>query len=222
MNNIYPCDTVRDLMPLVIDEVASERSCEIVREHVTVCAECRARMDSMRAPLEKPETGGDFACFVKTMGRRLRRGRIAAIVCIVLALAVVVMNLPRFRSCGIDLAAEDVVFALDEQGRITVTCTLPHGSGFVGMDTGSGLDKEGSMYFNMYRTRLPDLSGQKETGTITDTLWWVCWDGEALREQDTDGMYKIITELRVGTPDDYFVLYRQGDVLQCGQEIERP
>lgn len=221
MNNIYPCDTVRDLMPLVIDEVASERSCEIVREHVAVCAECRARMDSMRAPLEKPETGGDFARFVKTTGRRLRRRRIAALVCIVLALAVVVMNLPRFRSCDVDLAAEDVVFALNEHGFLTVTCTLPHGSGFVGMDSGGGAGQD-IVYFNMYRTRLPDLSGQKETGTITQTVSWIYWGGEALLWENVNDEDEAIGELRVGTEKDYFVLYRQGDVLQCGHVIERP
>lgn len=220
MRNIYHCDTVRDLMPLVIDGVASENSCEIVREHVAACDECRVAMESMRSAVDEsvPDSDDGFALFVKNTGRRLRRRRLAAIVCIVLALAVVVMSLPRFRSVDIDLTAQDVVFALDEQGRITVTCTLPHGCGFVGMNTGSGPDT-GSVYFNMYRTRWPDLSGQKETGTITETLWWVYWDGEALHEYVNDGEDKIITQLRVGTPDDYFVLYRQGDELQCGGVI---
>ena len=38
--NKNDCNVVRDLMPLVLDRVASDESREIVEEHITACGEC--------------------------------------------------------------------------------------------------------------------------------------------------------------------------------------
>ena len=45
------CGMVRDLLPLVIDEVASERSREYVETHLSGCAECTAVFEEMKGKI---------------------------------------------------------------------------------------------------------------------------------------------------------------------------
>ena len=64
------CDICRDLIPLVVDGVASEESEAAVKEHVAVCAECR---DLYQTELER----GNASLREKTADEKvLRRVRI--------------------------------------------------------------------------------------------------------------------------------------------------
>lgn len=45
------CDIVRDLLPLYVDEVCSEKSREAVEDHLEGCAACRAYLAELDAPL---------------------------------------------------------------------------------------------------------------------------------------------------------------------------
>ncbi len=135
----------------------------------------------------------------------------------------------------IELTPENAVFALDEEGCLTVTHTIDEGYGFVGSGTGTVADS-GVVYFSMCRTRWPDTSGEKPTGTIRKTQDWIRWNGEALcvvypvaQEGLPDDLppeeyiayyeEEPIREFRIGTPDAYFVLYRAGDALAYGETI---
>ncbi len=42
------CEIVRDLLPLYVDQVCSEPSSELVREHLSVCADCRELEQNIR------------------------------------------------------------------------------------------------------------------------------------------------------------------------------
>ena len=43
----YPCDLIRDIMPLYHDEVASEESRKAVEEHLEECSACKEYYDIM-------------------------------------------------------------------------------------------------------------------------------------------------------------------------------
>lgn len=45
------CEVVRDLMPLVLDDVASDGSKHMVSTHVQTCAQCAAYMNQLKADL---------------------------------------------------------------------------------------------------------------------------------------------------------------------------
>ncbi len=45
------CEVVRDLMPLVLDDVASDGSKHMVSAHLQTCAECAAYMNQLKADL---------------------------------------------------------------------------------------------------------------------------------------------------------------------------
>lgn len=51
------CEVVRDLMPLVLDDVASDGSKHMVSAHVQTCAECAAYMNQLKADLPAGQKG---------------------------------------------------------------------------------------------------------------------------------------------------------------------
>ena len=240
-NTCFDCEVVRDLMPLVIDDAASGTSRGIVETHLKECPGCRKTMEEMRTELAERKASPedkDFVRFVKNTGRELRRKKVIAILSLVVGLVSLVIGIYAYlanNSRNIELTPENVVFALDEEGHLTATHTIEGKYGYTGMGT-SGVADSDVLYFHMSRSMLPDYSGEKLTGTIQETMDWLCWNGEELcivymaAEEDlTETLlpeaYDIyveepILELRVGTPEDYFVLYRAGDVLTPGEVIE--
>lgn len=68
-----PCSVVRDLLPLVADDLASEESAALVREHMDGCPACRERLAAMRQPPE-PLPGG--AAPIRQLKKELRRRRL--------------------------------------------------------------------------------------------------------------------------------------------------
>ena len=235
-NTCFDCDVVRDLMPLVIDDAASGTSRGIVETHLKECPACRGAMEEMRAELAgRKATPADkeFACFVKNTGKKLRRKKVIAMLSLVVGVISLLIGVYAYlanNSRNIELTPENVVFALDEDGYLTVTHTIEGKYGYTGMGTG-GIADSGILYFHMSRSILPDYSGEKLTGTIQETMDWLCWNGEEFcqvsmkpAEDLRDGappelvmVEEPILELRLGTPEDYFVLSRAGDVLTPGE-----
>lgn len=240
-NTCFDCDVVRDLMPLVIDDAASGTSRGIVETHLKECLDCRGAMEDMRAELAERKTAPEekeFVRFVKNTGKKLRRKKVIAMLSLVVGLVSLVIGIYAYlanNSRNIELTPENVVFALDEEGHLTATHTIEGKYGYTGMGTG-GVADSGILYFHMSRSMLPDYSGEKLTGTIQETMDWLYWNGEELcnvymeaaenvPENLPPESYNVyveepILELRVGTPEDYFVLYRAGDVLTPGEVIE--
>ena len=238
-NTCFNCDVVRDLMPLVIDDAASGTSRGIVETHLKECPGCRAAMEEMRTELAERKAAPEdkeFVHFVKNTGKKLRRKKVIAMLSLVVGVISLLIGVYAYlanNSRNIELTPENVVFALDEDGYLTVTHTIEGKYGYTGMGTQGSVDSD-ELYFSISRTMLPDYSGEKLTGTIQETVDWLCWNGEEfcqvsmkpaedLREGAPPELVMVeepILELRVGTPEDYFVLYRAGDVLTPGEVIE--
>ena len=51
MNKNYPCDIIKDLLPGYIDEVLSEMSINVVKEHLDECQECSSIYSDMKGEL---------------------------------------------------------------------------------------------------------------------------------------------------------------------------
>ena len=51
------CDVIRDLLPLYEDNVVSEETAQMVREHLKDCPECREELRIMRTPIFLPRRG---------------------------------------------------------------------------------------------------------------------------------------------------------------------
>lgn len=80
------CGIVKDLLPLVAEQLASEESTAFVKEHLKTCADCKAAFDAMQAPVE-----AEPAAPLKTVRKAVkRRGLLIAglIACLVAALVI--------------------------------------------------------------------------------------------------------------------------------------
>ena len=58
------CDTVKDLLPMYIDNMTSETSNKSIEEHINTCGECRSVLEQMRKPVEV-ETAPELKEFKK-------------------------------------------------------------------------------------------------------------------------------------------------------------
>ena len=72
------CNVARDLMPLCIDDAASEESVKYLNDHLSQCEECKALFEDMKAAMPKREAGetaqdqaqfGQLAHMMKQMHR---------------------------------------------------------------------------------------------------------------------------------------------------------
>lgn len=46
-----PCEVIKDLLPLYVDDICSEKSKEIIEEHLLECEECRDYLDSLKGDI---------------------------------------------------------------------------------------------------------------------------------------------------------------------------
>ena len=87
------CEVVRDLMPLVLDDVASDGSKHMVSAHVQTCAQCAAYMNQLKADLpagkkSELDSRAAFDAAAQTLRKQKRRRTLrnillgALIVCI--------------------------------------------------------------------------------------------------------------------------------------------
>lgn len=90
----YPCNTIRDLLPLYIDKVCSSESREIVETHLQSCAECKAYYQTMMETEENMELvhDNDFECqkassFRAVKRKVLRKQILAAVIAVLLIVA---------------------------------------------------------------------------------------------------------------------------------------
>ena len=68
------CDTVRDLLPMYIDQMTSDITNRSMEEHIESCGECRAVMEKMKLPVQAetaPEVK-EFKKFLRESNKRMR------------------------------------------------------------------------------------------------------------------------------------------------------
>ena len=207
------CEIVRDLMPLVLDDVASDGSKHMVSAHVQTCAQCAAYMNQLKADLpagkkSELDSRAAFDAAAQTLRKQKRRRTLrnillgALIVCI-LGLANLycfdwLMNETRPISTseyGIQLsklADGRLVTSFDYHESMTplyvkqqqVTETAADGS------------RAEILYLYAEKHIVPQTAStpMQNTGFTLDSGW-----------QTTTA------EIRQGTPEEYQVLWRQED-----------
>ena len=73
------CNIVRDLMPLVIDEAASEDSAKCVHQHLETCESCRSCFDSMQAAIAEDKAREEEQKSFEKAALKLKKKRRARI-----------------------------------------------------------------------------------------------------------------------------------------------
>ena len=71
-----PCSVVRDLLPLYAEDLASEESSALVKEHLDGCADCRSQLDELRRGPEPAEGDHAPAAPMRSVKKELRKRRL--------------------------------------------------------------------------------------------------------------------------------------------------
>ena len=207
------CEVVRDLMPLVLDDVASDGSKHMVSAHVQTCAECAAYMNHLKADLpagKKKRVG--FA-------RRVRRRRPDA-----------AGKQKRRRTLRNVLLGALIVCIL---GLANLYCfdwlmneTRPIPTSEYGIQLSQLADGRLVASFDYHESTTPlYVKRQQVTETAADgsraEILYLCAEKHIVPHtastpmQNTgftldSGWQTTTAEIRQGTPEDYQVLWRQG------------
>lgn len=133
MNNIN-CELARDLMPLVIDEVASASAKQAVDAHLEACDECRRIMEALRRePPARAAADADtkFIRFCRRMERgmrwRLLRWVLAAALATLMLVGCFALARYEMYEAGRDMAFEtgDVRLIADRYGFLAAEFDAP-------------------------------------------------------------------------------------------------
>lgn len=91
----YPCNMIRDLLPLYLDEVCSSESREIVQKHLEQCEECKNYYDTMAQAGEAMECPCDAqaeyqkASSLRAVKKQMVRKQLMVVGGVLLLLAVI-------------------------------------------------------------------------------------------------------------------------------------
>ena len=214
------CDIARDLMPLVIDDIASPSAAHAVEAHVNGCAECKKVMEGMRRENALAVNGGEgdtkFIRFCRSLEKRFRWQRALAWACGVIAVVLVVSGIALVVNnftVPLDLTgdrASNYRLVQDQFGNVNIEITQADGmrplAGYEGYTepTPDGL----RVYISPLQHGLPRFSGTRDmTGTVSMSTEMRVIDGK-LFSVDLDSMYTAeyddelnITHIRLNESD---------------------
>ena len=96
MKNNLTCEIVEDLMPSYIDGLTNEVTNSAVREHLSHCGKCNAKLDNMSEPCseDKIEQEKKEIDFLKKNRRKNIRTKLISLLAVVIVVAVAVTSLP--------------------------------------------------------------------------------------------------------------------------------
>ncbi|MBR5111426.1 MAG: hypothetical protein IK099_14700 [Clostridia bacterium] len=211
------CEIARDLMPLVLDEVASGGSKTLVYDHVVGCAECAAYMDKLKNDMPAPDESRQeeekqaFAQATEKLKKKKRQRVLRSVLLGALAACVLLIagyfgywQITGLKS-QIPLDAYDISLARLEDGSIVVTADY-HGS-------------RTPLYATSF---FEDLIGDKRgvTEYIGMEKYWISHEMEYPMQNGSPISFSAdylerhsIQEIRQGTPKDYRTVWKKGDSI---------
>lgn len=232
------CDIVRDLMPLVLDDIASGDSKKGVEEHIANCETCRAYYEGMSMQISRamvPASDKGFKQFVRGVKRRDKIKKILVACLAVLLVGIIGItgifyingkrhtyeNMPsEHATAQLYLDSGDVVM-LDMQAHDL------HEIYWYTEDVHDCGDDEIIVYLMPVE---PELRwGNRGSEHVREKMHGYFWkDGQLYKREETwngySGMSEItdfkVLSLRWGLPEDNIVLYDAGDVPPDSPEGE--
>lgn len=211
------CNVVQDLIPLVIDRVASDDSRELVENHISACPDCKEKYNAMKADLPdaiRSEYESEQQKFVDAL-RNVRKTRLKRRV-LSLSIAILICAMAAFgglfaydrlvnqRTVPVDNALYSLSPSRLKNGSIVVTAD----SFGIDFDTSSNScevreDDKSTCYF--YFTAAPIHANSHANDQ----------SHHKKREMNIIGENgdQSIHEIRQGTPDNYVTVWTEGEPM---------
>ena len=224
------CNIVRDLMPLVLDDVASADSRQGVEEHIENCETCRAYFEGMSMQISRagePVSDKSFAQFCKDLKKRSKIKKVLLSVLIVILVGIIgvtgiaIFNNARYTYEDMPISGATAQLYLDK-GDVVMLDVRTHGDHeyyWHYKNVNECGDDEVIIYLTPVEPRMKlgnrgDKHRREEMGN------YVWKDGQLYLQQDVYNDYgdypktvefKVLS-LRWGTPEDNVELYNEGDI----------
>ena len=234
MNN-NECNVARDLMPLVIDQVASEESRMLVETHVSGCEPCAQVYTDMQAQTpEKDDTAEDnsFSAAMRQLRRTVGWRRMKVIILsVVITLGVLAAGSWGYRyfveesnrSTPLDWYNATVSRAKDGTGLITINCSKGYYNGYgSSSDPDTGIITLGT--YSPYILTSPYNPATSKSRTDQLYIRWKDGIGFIFEKEtwQTDAIDSVVKQIRVGTEDQYRIIYQLGDAVPlCSEEMDK-
>lgn len=210
------CDVARDLMPLVIDEVASESSAKLVKKHISECEDCNRYWAGMRRELPETKNPAEAGLMLRQL-RKVQKLRVLVIAFIGLIVGCLLVwgggvvrdKLQTEPAVSADLQYYDYRLAKIDDEHVAImeaNHELPYTT--TGWNINYVTSGETSIcYLSMEVPWLKSEEPQEPWVYYWET--WTIKDGQLLSPDHA----KPLTELRKGTPSNYQTLWTMGDML---------
>ena len=239
------CNVAKDLMPLVIDGVASEESQQYVDDHIAECTECALTYGAMKVELPRISAEKERAemekAAKKVRRKRILRGIVGAVRSIAFFMACYVgvpkllalhdetQFMDRYVCENGDLKLDALYYDVSQQpGDLRVQVDIhsfPSGNPYFHPETEAVVINNGTAICVQHRAVYDEEEFEYSstgvmcwTGLIKDGKW-VTQTMELRNEDGSVGELPIVRiELHAG--DDYVVLWEEGDVLQMPSEAK--
>lgn len=154
-NAKLPCAAARDLIPLYADNLTSEETNELMREHIAGCPACAQSLGISQSKLEFQKNGGDPDFQAKRALKRLWRKRLLAILAALTALVLLLSLFSNLRTRL--LYADNLEIAGRYQlpdGRIVIALRAP------------GLNAGNARLQTSY-----SIDGEYDSGRLRSLVW---------------------------------------------------
>ena len=232
----YDCDVIRDLMPMCVDDTASQTSRKAVTDHAAECSDCNRIFEEMKKSIPQEACPEDFWQEIQLIRRARHARRWRRIAAWVLAVMVAVFGAFELKDKlqnewdrPLDASEYDLSVIRRENGDVLFVTKqlIPYQIGY-----GSQFDLEsGVMIYTPDVALWPRTIDEDRMHEIDryDPFIWVEGEGlyaEHLKwEEDVpqaeSTMYRVrtlVTEIRTGDE----IIYRHGDEIPLASpELER-
>ena len=136
------CNVIRDLLPLYVENIASDDTRALVEEHINLCTDCKKQLEEMRMPNELPPDTD--ATLLKKLKRKLSMKKIQTVILSVMIVLVVVITALAYLTAPNYLPYSDNIISLKENSDGTIIATF--NDKVSGYSIDHSLPKNGSGY----------------------------------------------------------------------------
>ena len=239
------CEVIRDLMPLVADDVASEGSKELVNGHIEGCETCRAYYAGMTAQMVRmamPDDGptSTFVKFTHQMEKRVRMKKVlialtAALVALCVAIVGGTVVVDKMNSnVHMDIEKTQAWLWRENYGEVNLAVLMNEGYGWY--DSLTWYRNGDIFYLIPYEPEVKlwkkgnhgglqkgfQLDLQWENGKLYNVLSVADdrYNAETDRFEVEEKEYKVpIRFVRWGDIDNFTTLYEEGDEIMTRKEV---
>ena len=162
MKNNLTCEIVEDLMPSYIDGLTSEVTNKAVREHLSQCDKCKAKLDTMSEPCseDKIEQEKKEIDFLKKNRRKNIRTKLISVIAVILVATIIICILP-YTERG-HFTEDEVLYNLEVDGDKFIFTAIPTTTEEVITYIEPAIDKDGeSLDINIGRRKASPFDNRK-------------------------------------------------------------